>query len=138
MSDVTTTNETNRGINETNPAEGGLRASILDAILGAEQLQQLTNFDPQGILQSMFEAIDERSRHILQRRYGLRGQEPSTLEAIGQELGLTRERIRQIEKDSIRKLRDHKQHPQLIAAHQLLTNVLNEHGSVMHEDELVG
>src|SRR5690606_35449639 len=98
---------------------------------------QLQNFNPQAILRQMFEVIDERSRHILERRYGLEGNEAATLEAIGQELNLTRERIRQIEKDSIKKLREHKRHPQLTAAHQLLTNVLNEHGSVMHEEDLV-
>ena len=115
----------------------GVRSSILDTILGAEQLNQLQNFDPKGILSQMFDIIDERSRHILRRRYGLEGLEAATLEAIGQELNLTRERIRQIEKESIRKLREHVRHHQLVAAHQLLTNVLNEHGSVMHEDDLV-
>lgn len=109
----------------------------MDTIKGAQQLNELQNFDPQTILRQMFEVIDERSRHILRRRYGLEGQAPATLEAIGQELNLTRERIRQIEKDSIKKLREQKRHHQLVAAHQLLTNVLNDHGSVMHEDDLV-
>src|SRR3989344_1818488 len=117
--------------------KASVKNSILDTILGAEQLNKLQNFDPQSILRQMFENIDERSRHILRRRYGLEGQEGATLEAIGQELNLTRERIRQIEKESIRKLREHKRHPQLIAAHELLTNVLNDHGSIMHEDDLV-
>ena len=48
----------------------GVRSSILDTILGAEQLNQLQNFDPKGILRQMFDIIDERSRHILRRRYG--------------------------------------------------------------------
>ena len=115
----------------------GIKSSILDAILGAEQLNKLQHFDPRAILRQMFEAVDERSRHILRRRYGLEGNEAATLEAIGQELKLTRERIRQIEKDAIKKLRGHARHVQLTAAHELLTNVLNEHGSVMHEDDLV-
>src|SRR3989344_1227908 len=117
--------------------EGAVRASILDTILGAEQLSQLQNFDPQSIVRNMFEVLDERSRLILRRRYGLEGAEGATLEAIGQELNLTRERIRQIEKESLKKLRERKVHPQLVAAHELLTNVLNEHGSVMHESDMV-
>lgn len=125
----------------TNPTINGeetnLRSSILDTILGAEQLNQLQNFDPQSIIESMFETLDERSQHILKRRYGLEGFEPATLEAIGQELSLTRERIRQIEKESLKNLREKKKHPQLLAAHQLLTNVLNDHGSVMHEDDMI-
>ena len=117
--------------------EAGLKASILDTILGAEQLNQLKNFDPQAIIRQMFLGLDERSQHILRRRYGLEGTAGATLEAIGQQLKLTRERIRQIEKESLKKLRERRRHPHLTAAHELLTNVLNEHGSVMHEGDMI-
>ena len=130
-------NNSNGPVNFAEDASGAVKSSILDTILGAEQLNQLQNFDPQAILSQMFGAIDERAQYILKRRYGLEKYEQATLEAIGQELKLTRERIRQVEKESIRKLREKARHHQLVAAHQLLTNVLNEHGSVMHEDDLV-
>jgi RNA polymerase nonessential primary-like sigma factor len=42
---------------------------------------------------------------VLRRRFGLEGHEPATLEAIGRQLGLTRERVRQIEVAACRKLR---------------------------------
>jgi RNA polymerase primary sigma factor len=48
-------------------------------------------------------AVNERK--VLRRRFGLEGDEPETLEAIGQTLGLTRERVRQIETAGLRKLR---------------------------------
>jgi RNA polymerase primary sigma factor len=48
-------------------------------------------------------AVNERS--VLRRRFGLDGDAPATLEAIGRELGLTRERVRQIEVAGLRKLR---------------------------------
>jgi RNA polymerase primary sigma factor len=48
-------------------------------------------------------AVNERK--VLRRRFGLEGDEPETLEAIGQTLGLTRERVRQIETAALRKLR---------------------------------
>jgi RNA polymerase primary sigma factor len=52
----------------------------------------------------LLEAIDERDARVLKLRFGLEGQEPLTLKQIGEEIGLTRERVRQIEVDALRKL----------------------------------
>ena len=59
-------------------------------------------------LRRMFELLDvleERERLILRLRYGLDDGQPMTLKAIGQRVGLTRERVRALEQDAIRKLR---------------------------------
>jgi RNA polymerase primary sigma factor len=50
------------------------------------------------------QALPERERHVLILRYGLVDEEPKTLEEIGKRLGLTRERVRQIELESLRRL----------------------------------
>jgi RNA polymerase primary sigma factor len=50
------------------------------------------------------QALGERERQVLILRYGLVDEEPKTLEEIGRRLGLTRERVRQIELDSLRRL----------------------------------
>ncbi|MGZ4399616.1 MAG: sigma-70 family RNA polymerase sigma factor [Gaiellaceae bacterium] len=50
------------------------------------------------------QALPERERHVLVLRYGLVDEEPKTLEEIGKRLGLTRERVRQIELESLRRL----------------------------------
>jgi len=49
-------------------------------------------------------ALTDRERHVLELRYGLDDEEPKTLEEIGRRLGLTRERVRQIELESLRRL----------------------------------
>jgi len=49
--------------------------------------------------------LDERERDILELRFGLTGEEPRTLEEVGERFGLTRERIRQIEQRALTKLR---------------------------------
>ena len=49
--------------------------------------------------------LQERERGVLELRYGLSGEEPRTLEEIGELYGVTRERIRQIEKKTLAKLR---------------------------------
>src|SRR6187549_909546 len=50
------------------------------------------------------EALPERERQVIQLRYGLSGTEPLTLEEVGQTFGVTRERIRQIENNTLKKL----------------------------------
>jgi RNA polymerase primary sigma factor len=56
-------------------------------------------------LVSVLDDLAVNERKVLRRRFGLEGDEPETLEAIGQTLGLTRERVRQIETAGLRKLR---------------------------------
>jgi len=71
--------------------------------------------DPVSLLQSsdLSESIDgwlteltEKQREVLCRRFGLRGHEISTLEEVGREIGLTRERVRQIQVEALKRLRD--------------------------------
>jgi RNA polymerase primary sigma factor len=57
-------------------------------------------------LLDLLEQVDEREAIILKLRYGLGGEEPMTLKQIGHRIGLTRERVRQIEHEALRKLRD--------------------------------
>jgi RNA polymerase sigma factor (sigma-70 family) len=49
--------------------------------------------------------LEDRERSILRLRYGLDGGEPRTLDDVGQQFSLTRERIRQIEAKAMSKLR---------------------------------
>jgi RNA polymerase primary sigma factor len=52
----------------------------------------------------LLDSIDERDARVLRLRFGLEGKEPLTLKQIGQEVGLTRERVRQIEVEALKKL----------------------------------
>src|SRR5262249_38503475 len=55
-------------------------------------------------LRRVVSALPERERRVIELRYGLDGAGPHTLEEVGQALGLTRERIRQIENTTLSKL----------------------------------
>jgi RNA polymerase primary sigma factor len=57
----------------------------------------------QALTQAL-QALPDRERQVLILRYGLLDEEPKTLEEIGRRLGLTRERVRQIELESLRRL----------------------------------
>ena len=59
--------------------------------------------------------LDKRERTILINRYGLFGESRKTLEEIGQILGFSKERIRQIENQAIKKLREEKVNIPVIA-----------------------
>jgi len=56
-------------------------------------------------LRSILDALSPRERQVLEMRYGLDGQQPRTLDEVGRAFNVTRERIRQIEHQSLKKLR---------------------------------
>jgi RNA polymerase primary sigma factor len=56
-------------------------------------------------LRSALARLPSRERRVLALRYGLEDGEPRTLEEVGQELGITRERVRQIEAEALQRLR---------------------------------
>lgn len=57
-------------------------------------------------LDNWLDELTEKQREVLARRFGLRGHEVSTLEEVGHEIGLTRERVRQIQVEALKRLRD--------------------------------
>ncbi len=56
-------------------------------------------------LAEALQRLNPRMRHVLARRFGLDGQKPQTLEEVGAGLGITRERVRQLETRALRELR---------------------------------
>lgn len=56
-------------------------------------------------LERWLEKLSDKQREVVERRFGLHGYEHSTLERVAQELGVTRERVRQIQMDALRRLR---------------------------------
>jgi RNA polymerase nonessential primary-like sigma factor len=70
--------------------------------------------EPESLLQDQnmqariavwLERLSDKQREVLTRRYGLSGYESSTLEDVGREVGITRERVRQIQIEALAKLR---------------------------------
>lgn len=68
--------------------------------------EELEETDMSANIVHWLEDLNPKQREVLARRFGLLGYEPSTLEDVGAEIGLTRERVRQIQVEALRRLRD--------------------------------
>ena len=66
--------------------------------------------DIQANLEHWLGKLNDKQREVVERRFGLRGYEHSTLERVAQELGVTRERVRQIQMDALKRLRNILEH----------------------------
>jgi RNA polymerase primary sigma factor len=91
---------------ETPVGDADSRLSDLIADASADPSARLAAiFRERADLVSVLDDLAPNERTVLRRRFGLEGEPPETLEAIGRRLSLTRERVRQIEAAGLRKLR---------------------------------
>jgi RNA polymerase sigma factor (sigma-70 family) len=81
---------------EEDPAPASPGASPEELLVAADATRRALGLLP---------GLPERERRVLERRFGLDGQPHQTLAALGGEMGLTKERVRQIEKEACRRLR---------------------------------
>lgn len=72
----------------------------------SDPVELLQDSDLNTSLDNWLDELSEKQREVVARRFGLRGHETSTLEEVGREIGLTRERVRQIQVEALRRLRD--------------------------------
>ena len=85
-------------------ALGALQDSLEDESQMRPEEHLLRNQDLARV-EELLEAIDKREAEILKMRFGIGSGEPKTLKEIGEKINLTRERVRQIESEALRKLR---------------------------------
>ena len=82
--------------------------SLVDTVSSHVEDNPLSLVDDEkveGCLEEWLDDLPDRQREILARRFGLMGYDASTLEAVGEEVGLTRERVRQIQIDALARLK---------------------------------
>lgn len=72
---------------------------------GCDPSEQLQDDDVHDSVAHWLDQLSEKQREVLMRRFGLLGYDSCTLEEVGQEIGLTRERVRQIQVEALKRLR---------------------------------
>lgn len=80
--------------------------TIADEHAGSDPEDRLQDDDLKASIDAWLSELSEKQREVVVRRFGLRGYETNTLEEVGYEIGLTRERVRQIQVEALRRLRD--------------------------------
>ncbi len=84
--------------------------SLLDTIAdenSSNPAELLTDEDLREHIESLLGELTENQQQVIARRFGLRGFEKTTLEEVGREINLTRERVRQIQVEALKTLRIH-------------------------------
>ncbi|MBE0485240.1 RNA polymerase sigma factor RpoS [Marinobacter sp.] len=91
------------------PIGVGSDKSLLDTVAdegASDPADLLQDNNMCSCLEKWIDQLSDKQQEVLSRRFGLRGYPISTLEEVGQEIGLTRERVRQIQVEALRRLRE--------------------------------
>jgi len=82
--------------------------TLLDTIPDINARDPTDTLQEEGVqsnLEDCLSQLSDKQREVVERRFGLHGHSVSTLEEVGQEIGVTRERVRQIQMDALKKLK---------------------------------
>jgi RNA polymerase nonessential primary-like sigma factor len=91
------------------PLGGDSDKALLDIIADDDSVgpdYKVQDEDLSNSIVGWLNELNTKQREVLARRFGLLGYEPSTLENVGAEIGLTRERVRQIQVEALKRLKD--------------------------------
>jgi RNA polymerase primary sigma factor len=83
-------------------------SSLGDVVPDAKSISPLENLQSKslvGDVEKVLASLEPREADIIRLRFGLEGRDPKTLEEVGEQIGITRERVRQLQEQAIRQLR---------------------------------
>jgi RNA polymerase primary sigma factor len=86
------------------PDDESALAELVEDRTAQSPAEETLRSSERAIVRGMVAMLPDRERVLLERRFGLDGADPSTLRELSDELGITRERVRQLEAAALRKL----------------------------------
>jgi len=95
------------------PVTGDGAKAVLDTLADNTETSPESQFENNTLKSDVvhwLEVLNPKQREVLARRFGLLGHEPATLEEVGIEVGLTRERVRQIQVEALKRLKELMRH----------------------------
>jgi len=110
---------------------------ILEKFLAEEKAEAIRKINVIEVVENILERLSEREQDIISRRFGLLGNKKETLAAVGKDHQLTRERIRQVEKAGLDKLRDIKRFDYVDVLENVILDLIKEHGGLIEEEYLL-
>ncbi|MCX6798171.1 MAG: DNA-directed RNA polymerase subunit delta [Candidatus Falkowbacteria bacterium] len=112
--------------------------NLLEKIIKEERSEEVARLNAISIVENLFTDLMDREKDIISRRFGFDGGGGETLEKIGQMHKLTRERVRQIEAASIKKIKKLENLESYIGVlKSTVKQLVNEHGGLVRQDYLL-
>ncbi len=94
------------------------------------------NPEPILVAREVLRILPERTMNVTEKRFGLDGEDPKTLEKIGKSYGITRERVRQIEASAFNKIKNTGSDAPARPLSDILETIFREEGGVLTEEKL--
>lgn len=109
--------------------------SILDQVRKTQFQDNMAGFNPMETINILLSRLTDKERDVVKRRFGLHSDSKQTLEEIGKHYGITRERVRQIENLSIKKLKELQElREEILTAEKVTAQLLEQYGGIMEEE----
>ncbi len=108
--------------------------SILDKIIESKHIEDAHQFNPGELVNDLLRNLKDLEKEVVFKRYGLNGQKNYTLEQIGKEHEITRERVRQIQNAAIKKIKAlNDLNSRLETVSHTVNHLLKNFGGIMEE-----
>lgn len=95
------------------------------------------NFKPKQSTKKLLKGLKDRDKYVLESRFGLNDPKKKTLESIGQEYDITRERVRQIQDAALKAIRKSENYDEALEIFAEIETLIQNLGGVMHEENLL-
>jgi hypothetical protein len=96
-----------------------------------------TDFSLEEVVNELLMVLSDKERAVITKRFSLDNKPRQTLESIGKNFSVTRERIRQIEATALKKLQRNAANSRIKSVGHTIVNILDDHGGICEEKQII-